>query len=130
MTPEEIKEKVLQRLKSLNSIKEDDVTYDHILETIIEFAYDSIIIYCHLEYDEFPPMLYTTLIFMCYDYLRRGGWLKSEDDIEDGKIKSIREGDVTVQMATDMEIQAFLQSDSSVMSSYYYKLNSFRRFQK
>lgn len=116
----------------LNQIKNNllifypDVEEDNaIINYLIKKTWDDVLIYCHLT--DMPEDLDGTVEDMVMTNLQTYRWLDKQEDIEDGRIKEITEGDVTVKKLTDEEALKISASLKGQEVPYLYKLNSYRR---
>ena len=98
------------------------------IDYLIQKVWDDVLIYCHLE--EMPEDLHGTIEQMVLENLQTFRWLDNKEDIEDGNIKEISEGDVTIKKVTDGEAMKMKASLSGGLIPYYYKLNSYRVVKK
>lgn len=98
-----------------------------IIDYLINKSWLDILIYCHLE--DMPWPLHDTVVEMVLENLATYRWLDNKEDIEDGRIKELSEGDVTIKRLTDEEALKLNASTYNSVVPYQYKLNSFRRIQ-
>lgn len=101
---------------------------DELLNYLIVKIWEDVLIYIHC--DEMPGDLEATVEEMVLDNLQTYRWLDSATEIEDGRIKEISEGDVTIKRLTDEEALKIKASLKGGTISFKYKLNSYRRFKR
>lgn len=101
---------------------------DELLNYLIVKIWEDVLIYIHC--DEMPEDLEATVEEMVLDNLQTYRWLDSATEIEDGRIKEISEGDVTIKRLTDEEALKIKASLKGGTISFKYKLNSYRRFKR
>lgn len=99
-----------------------------LVDFLLKKVWEDILIYCHIE--DLPEELENTLIEMVFSNLTTYRWLDTQEDIEDGRIKEISEGDLTIKKLTTEEASKINASVKGISIPYQYKLNSFRRVSK
>lgn len=104
-----------------------DAKNDALVEFVIKKVWDDILIYCHLV--DFPDALTNTLVEMVFSNMTTYRWLDTQQEVEDGRIKEISEGDVSIKRLTSEEAQKISNTTKGMSIDYYYKLNSYRRLQ-
>lgn len=98
---------------------------DAILNHLIMKVWDDVLIYCHLI--DMPEDLLGTVEDMVLDNLLTYRWFDKREDIDNGRIKEITEGDVSIKKLTDDEARRINASLKGKEVSYLYKLNAYRR---
>lgn len=122
---EDLTKRLLEKLKQVLGIDSDEK--DLVLEFAVETAVMDVLNYCNLDIEEFPPMLDNTTVLIAQDLLREGGYLLSDEERQDGTIKSLSEGDFSIIRETEMEIMQKMISAPSFSRNYFRNLNRFRR---
>lgn len=120
-------EEQLKELKNKVLIFYPESSDSPIIDYLINKSWLDILIYCHLE--DMPWPLHDTVVEMVLENLATYRWLDNKEDIEDGRIKELSEGDVTIKRLTDEEALKLNASTYNSVVPYYYKLNSYRRIQ-
>lgn len=108
-------------------------TIDPLAEFAIESVFDEVINYCNFnDHNEVPDQLLNTMSLMAIDYLNSISSTagKSDQEIEDGSIKSVKEGDVTVTRLSLAEQLKIIASIPSPIGNYKRNLNGFRRLKR
>lgn len=82
--------------------------------------------YCNLE--DLPWQLENTVIMMTKDLVEATQLSLSADEVSEGQVKSITEGDFAITKATSAEMMAAMVNVSSFSQNYEDRLNSFRKF--
>lgn len=118
--------KLLPKLKQLLKIPSDQSDLDEVLKFALETEIIDVLNYCNLE--DFPWQLENTVIMMAKDLLGATQLLLSADEVSEGQVKSITEGDFAITKATSAEMMAAMVNVSSFSQNYEDRLNSFRKF--
>lgn len=109
---------MLEKLRTLLGIVENDK--DDILQFTIDNVTDMVLNYCNI--DELPIGLVNTVLAICVDKYRVEGY---GQEIVQGPIKSISEGDVSVSFGS-----AYTFTESSTMNflkNYKEQLDRYRK---
>ncbi|MBP3037981.1 hypothetical protein J9303_00470 [Bacillaceae bacterium Marseille-Q3522] len=120
---DQLKQRLLEKLKKIKKLADD--TFDTVLDFALQQAIDDVLIYCHIE--EIPAVFESTLLSMSLDILNEGGFLLSDEQAADGRVKAIKEGDTQVTMMTEAEIYQAIASMPSFAKRYKSKLNVYRK---
>lgn len=83
-----------------------------------------VIEYCNIEYTEINVPLLMQMYFLVKDKLESDALL---GDNGAGDVKSVREGDVTVQRVTLLDKVTAISKQANLISDYYNVLNKFRK---
>lgn len=120
------REKIGTYIKSFyTELTEDD---EPRIQFVIDTVIDEVVIYCNFEDEnEIPDQLLTTMSHMALDLINQSSIFKTADQIEDGDVKSIRQGDTTVTRVTSAERLNMLNSVKMIGKNYNAKLNRCRR---
>ena len=118
--------KLLPKLKQLLKIPSDQVDLDEVLKFSLETEILDVLNYCNLE--DLPWQLENTVVMMTKDLLEATQLLLSADEVSEGQVKSITEGDFAITKATSAEMMAAMVNVSSFSQNYEDRLNSFRKF--
>ncbi|MFS1193757.1 hypothetical protein [Enterococcus lactis] len=119
-------QKLLPKLKQLLKIPSDDTKTDEILNFALETEIFDALNYCNLQ--ELPLELENTVVMMARDLLESTQLLLSTEEMNEGRIKSITEGDFTITKSTSGELIAAMMKSPSFSQNYEDRLNSFRKF--
>lgn len=111
---------IIKQLKGLTDDKKDAV-----VTFAMGKAMDDIKNYCHIL--EIPPGLESTIVSMSLDILDESGFLKTDKDLADGRVESIKEGDTTVNLMTDAEHFKAIAGTPSFAKNYKSVLNVYRK---
>lgn len=122
MSLESQKQKVQEKVKQLNPSLDDFV-----VAFSIDTVFDDVAIYCNIELDEIPDQLLTTITLMAGDLISKVNLGKTDEQIEDASVQSIKEGDVTVTKLSPADMIKRLSELPSLSTDYHDKLNRFRR---
>lgn len=102
---------------------EEEQLHDE-LDTLVYQVIIQVVEYCNIEYDEINVPLLMQMYFLVNDKLTND---KILGDNGAGDVKSVREGDVTVQRVTLLDKVTAMGKASNLISDYYNVLNKFRR---
>ncbi|AUJ86851.1 hypothetical protein [Enterococcus sp. CR-Ec1] len=119
---EELKERILKKLKKLKGI-DDDGSNDVFLFAI-ETAIQDILNYCHFEIEDWPVALDNTTVLMSIDLINETDFFLKAAEAE---MKSLSEGDFSITKETKAEAYQKMMQLPSFSRSYFRILNQFRR---
>ena len=121
---DEIKKRLLEKLKKLKDLN-DDTTHDEVFLFAIETAIYHVLNYCHIEIEDWLPDLDNTTVLMADDILNEANFLNS--DGAEGDVKELTEGDFKISKETQSEVYRRIASSPSFARSYRWVLNRFRK---
>lgn len=121
---EELKERILKKLKELKGI-DDDGSNDVFLFAI-ETVIQDILNYCHFEIEDWPVALDNTTVLMSIDLINETDFFLKAAEAE-GEMKSLSEGDFSITKETRAEAYQKMMQLPSFSRSYFRILNQFRR---
>lgn len=98
---------------------------DQVITFAIQKATDDIKNYCQIL--ELPPGLESTVVSMAIDILDQSESLKSDKELADGRIESIKEGDTTVTLQSASAHYKAIASTPSFAKNYKAVLNVYRK---
>ncbi|MET1928420.1 hypothetical protein ABXM71_09025 [Enterococcus faecium] len=116
----------MPKLKQLLKIPSDQSDLDEVLKFALETEIMDVLNYCNLE--DLPWQLENTVIMMTKDLVEATQLSLSADEVSEGQVKSITEGDFSITKATSAEMMAAMVNVSSFSQNYEDRLNSFRKF--
>lgn len=119
---EELKERILKKLKKLKGI-DDDGSNDVFLFAI-ETAIQDILNYCHFEIEDWPVALDNTTVLMSIDLINETDFFLKAAEAE---MKSLSEGGFSITKETRAEAYQKMMQLPSFSRSYFRILNQFRR---
>ncbi|PHV72180.1 hypothetical protein CS063_01515 [Sporanaerobium hydrogeniformans] len=113
---------VLDKVKGLLKLSQDEplVTFT------VGMVTDEVLNYCNLT--SIPERLENVVAMMCFDVIKQSGLSLSED--KEDHVKSIREGDTTIQYVSTTEMIVERIKNPSFMFNYTAQLNTFRRLRR
>lgn len=118
--------KLLPKLKQLLKTPSNQSDLDEVLKFALETEIMDVLNYCNLE--DLPWQLENTVIMMTKDLIEAAQLLLSADEVSEGQVKSITEGDFVITKATSAEMMAAMVNVPSFSQNYEDRLNSFRKF--
>lgn len=124
-----LKQKVIEKA----NIPDDDPNKEQLEADIEMYCYQALIQvveYCNLDYWEVSLPLLLQMYFIVNNQLLTDTMMN--DGGGSGDVKSVREGDVTVQRMTLAEkLNSYLKSDgASLIKNYYNVLHSYRKVRR
>lgn len=118
--------KLLPKLKQQLKIPSDQSDLDEVLKFALETEIMDVLNYCNLV--DLPWQLENTVIMMTKDLIETTQLLLSADEVSEGQVKSITEGDFAITKATSAEMMTAMVNVPSFSQNYEDRLNSFRKF--
>lgn len=109
---------VLEKVKGLLKITVEDPMIDFTVDLVTE----EVLNYCNLI--AIPEKLENVVVMMCIDNLKQSGLQTSTDN---SNVKSIKEGDTTIQYVSSTEMVLERVKSPSFMFNYTAQLNRFRK---
>lgn len=119
---EELQERITQKFYQIKPIESSPV-----IDFAIETAIHDILSYCHIEVEEFPQALDNTAVLIAIDLLNEGGFLLSDEQLSDGSVKSLTEGDFSISRQTEAERMQMMLNSQSFARKYARFLNAYRK---
>ena len=110
---------ILTKVKDLLRLDQDEP----LVAFTVGMVTDEVLNYCNLT--SIPERLENVVAMMCFDAIKQSGLLASKDNSDN--VKSIREGDTTIQYVSTTEMIVERIKNPSFMFNYTSQLNAFRR---
>lgn len=124
---DELKTELLEQLKSIKGIKEDETASDDVFLFVLKATINEIMNYCHFEVDEFPKGLYEVAVFMAIEKLNEISFTANFAEEGEGETKRLTEGDFSIEKETKADVYQKIMKAPSFVKSYKRQLNNFRR---
>lgn len=112
---------LVKKVKGIEGEESDDV-FSFAVTTVVH----DILIYCHLELEDWPEALNHTAALMTIDVINEVT-LVSDDSTLEGEVKSLTEGDFSISKETKAEAFQKIMAAPSFARNYKRLLNRFRR---
>ncbi len=111
---------VLEKVNAVLKITREDPTVNFTVDLVT----DEVLNYCNLK--TIPQKLENVIAMMCIDTLKQSG-ISSSSGEDAGNVKSIKEGDTTIQYVSSTEMVLERVKNPSFMFNYTAQLNRFRK---
>lgn len=122
-------EDLLKQTKLLSPNVDNNENYDSIMNYVLDKVIRDVGNYVHIQIDELPEDLDSTIISMAFTMLVTHQFLVPVDE-QSGNVASLSEGDTSITFKTVGEIYQTLQTVNSITDDYVTQLNQFRKVKR